>query len=74
MKRRAIFKQIKSNCINIAALQETYLNESENKNLERELNGTIHFSNGVGRSKGLLTYFDNLIDRSDIKCLFKSDR
>ena len=41
MKRRAILKQIKSNNINIATLHEAYLNESENKNLERKLNGTI---------------------------------
>ena len=74
-KRSTVLRNIKLENIDIAALQETHLSdESEIQHLERQWGGTVHFSFGTNRSKGLVTLFNENIDEKDIKLLFRNDR
>lgn len=74
LKRKTIFKQIKREKVNIAAIQETHLEDSDMNMVEKEMGGIIHYSNGTSRSKGLITYFDKSVDEECITLLAKTER
>ena len=55
-KRRAIFRKLKTENLDIICLQETHIyNDSALKELSNLWGGPIHHSPGTNRSKGLIT-------------------
>ena len=73
-KRLAFFNNIRKENHDIIALQETYLTESNIKEIRSEWGGALHFSSAVGRSKGLLTLFKRHINPDSITLLHSCDR
>ena len=76
-KRLALFRTFKNEKFDIISIQETHIKEiSEIKEIETEWGGTVHFSLGSSRSKGIITLFNtNIQDKfSELKEEVKTDR
>ncbi|GFR82346.1 reverse transcriptase [Elysia marginata] len=74
MKRKTVFKHIKEEHQTFAALQETYLEEKDIRELEKEWGGLIHSTSGTKRSKGIVTLFRKSLTDNNVKLLFKNER
>lgn len=72
--RRALFRSFKSLDVDVIALQETYLIDSDYDTIQSEWNGTFHLSPGTNQRKGLLTLFNKSLLHFESKIVFKTDR
>lgn len=74
IKRKSLFKELKTKKMDIICLQETYLSMKELKMIKREMGGIIHFSPAVGRSMGLITHFSTKIEQDKVELIYKAER
>ena len=72
--RKTVFRILKQLNIQVIALQETYLIDSDIPIVEKEWHGMVHFSAGTKRSKGLLTLFSPSFNTAEFSILYKTDR
>ena len=76
-KKHVLFRQFKKDCIDITALQETYIkNETEFNEIVNQWTGVVHYTPGTVRSKGLITLFNPKFEvkDNDIRLIYRSDR
>ena len=74
-KRSTVLRNFLSEKIDVVAMQETHLSdESEINHLRSQWGGTVHYSFGTNRSKGLVTLFNKSIEDKDVKLIFKTER
>ena len=73
-KRNVLFRLIKKEGIQIAALQETHITEKDLDMIRKEWGGLVHESIGTNRSKGLLTLFDKSLHYEDTEIIEKTER
>ena len=73
-KRKALFRTFKQLNIDVIALQETYLIDSDLHTIEKEWKGSMHLSPGSTRSKGLLTLFNDSVSKEKTTILEKHER
>ena len=72
--RKSLFRTFKLMNIDVAALQESYLIDSDLATIQAEWGGICHLSAGTKQKKGLITLFNHKFKESDVELIFKSDR
>ena len=73
-KRSAVFRTLRLEKLDVIALQETYLLDSDYDYVKKQWGGMIHQSSGTNRSKGLCTIFHSRFEEKDVQLIFKNDR
>ena len=73
-KRRSLFDSFKLKQFDIICLQETYLSSEVIDQIQKEWGGIVHSSEGVGRSKGILTLFNKNLNNFQITKGFTNAR
>ena len=73
-KRKSICRLLNKENYTFCALQETYLQSTDVSALKKEWKGVIHYAEGKGRSKGLLTLFNKNLEPNQIYLKETKDR
>ena len=74
-KRSAVLRNFRLEKLDIIALQETHISdELEIRSLAKLWGGSVHYSPGSNRSKGLITLFHPRFKETDTQVIFHTDR